>query len=41
MAKLADHVIQIPSSNTARIQELHITIGHVLCEELEQRLFAK
>ena len=40
MGKLADHVFQIPSDNTARIQELHITLGHVLCQELESRIFA-
>jgi len=40
MGEIADHVFQIPSDNTARIQELHITLGHVLCQELESRIFA-
>jgi len=33
--------IIIPSRNTARIQECHITIGHVVCELVEDRLFNK
>src|SRR5258708_4716169 len=33
-----DALIVVPSSVTARIQEMHITIGHVLCKALEQRL---
>jgi D-sedoheptulose 7-phosphate isomerase len=35
----ADHVLHVPSEDTARIQEVHITIGHSLCESLEERLF--
>jgi D-sedoheptulose 7-phosphate isomerase len=38
MTAVCDAVIAIPSSTTARIQEMHITIGHVLCKALEQRL---
>ncbi|NQV52102.1 MAG: D-sedoheptulose 7-phosphate isomerase [Flavobacteriales bacterium] len=40
MASLADVAIRVPSTDTARIQELHITIGHVICEEIEAQLFA-
>jgi len=28
----------VPSSNTQRIQEVHITVGHILCGALEQRI---
>jgi D-sedoheptulose 7-phosphate isomerase len=35
---LADHVLVIPSDSTARIQEAHILIGHILCELIEQEL---
>ena len=31
--------IKIPSGNVARIQECHITIGHILCEIVEKELF--
>jgi D-sedoheptulose 7-phosphate isomerase len=35
----ADHCICVPSRDTARIQESHILIGHVLCEIIECELF--
>jgi len=38
MRTLCDALIVVPTSVTARIQEMHITIGHVLCKALEQRL---
>ena len=38
MASVCDSVIKVPSSVTARIQEMHITIGHMLCVALETRL---
>ena len=31
-----DAGVAVPSTNTARIQELHITIGHVLCEVVDE-----
>uniref|UniRef100_UPI002FE49EC8 D-sedoheptulose 7-phosphate isomerase n=1 Tax=Thiosocius teredinicola TaxID=1973002 RepID=UPI002FE49EC8 len=34
-----DHCLCVPSTDTARIQEGHITIGHILCETTEQGLF--
>lgn len=36
---LVDYCFCVPSSVTARIQECHITLGHVLCELIEERLF--
>ena len=38
LAKLADTSLVVPSSVTARIQEAHITIGHIICELVEQAL---
>ena len=38
MRALCDLCLCIPSKNTARIQEMHITIGHAICELLEERL---
>jgi D-sedoheptulose 7-phosphate isomerase len=35
---LCDALIIVPSAVTARIQEMHILIGHMLCKSLEQRL---
>ena len=34
---LADPLLIVPSDNTARIQEMHIFLGHMLCDVLEQR----
>jgi len=35
---IADLAIVIPSDSTARIQEAHILIGHILCDLIEQEL---
>ena len=37
--ELCQHNIIIPSSNTARIQEAHIIIGHIFCQIIEDKLF--
>ncbi|OOP57550.1 MAG: phosphoheptose isomerase [Candidatus Brocadia carolinensis] len=34
-----DICLKIPSDNTPRIQECHITVGHVLCSLIEKELF--
>jgi D-sedoheptulose 7-phosphate isomerase len=41
LKKLVDLSLVIPSESTARIQECHILIGHVLCEILETELFSR
>ena len=38
MAKLCEVCICVPSSVTARIQEVHLTIGHILCGLVEDAL---
>lgn len=40
MKSLCDINISVPSSNTARIQEAHITLGHIICLLVENELFA-
>lgn len=35
----ADHAFVVPSKNTPRIQEVHIALGHVLCELVDNKLF--
>ncbi len=37
----ADILINVPSTDTPRIQEVHILIGHIICELVEERLFQK
>lgn len=41
LADICDICIKVPSSNTARIQESHILIGHIICEIVENRLFPR
>ena len=38
LASISKNIIYIPSNKTARIQEMHITIGQILCSALEQNL---
>ncbi len=38
IADMADLCIAVPAEQTARIQETHITIGHALCELIEEAL---
>ncbi len=37
----ADYLINVPSTDTPRIQEAHILIGHIICEIIERRIFPK
>lgn len=39
MRDLCDILINIPSSDTPRIQESHILVGHIICELVETALF--
>jgi D-sedoheptulose 7-phosphate isomerase len=39
VAAAADLAIVVPSRSTPRIQEVHITIGHVLCDLVDYLLF--
>lgn len=41
MAGLSDILIDVPSKDTPRIQESHITIGHIICQLTEEQLFQK
>lgn len=41
LAKLTDIALVVDSPITPRIQEVHITIGHVLCEMVDRMLFQK
>ncbi len=39
MKDICDHLINVPSTDTPRIQESHITIGHIICQLVEEELF--
>jgi phosphoheptose isomerase len=36
LAELVDHRIFVPSTSTARVQEMHMVLGHALCAPLEK-----
>jgi D-sedoheptulose 7-phosphate isomerase len=38
MLELCDLCLRAPSKNTARIQETHITIGHIICALIDKAL---
>ncbi len=39
MKEVSDFLINVPSSDTPRIQESHIMIGHIICEFVELNIF--
>ena len=39
LARTAELCVTVPAQETWRIQEVHITIGHILCELIEDELF--
>lgn len=41
MRELSKLIINVPSTDTPRIQEAHITIGHIICELVEEEIFGK
>ena len=38
LAEVADLALTVPSDSTPRIQEAHITVGHIICEIVEKEL---
>ena len=41
MKGLCKYLIKVPSVDTPRIQESHILIGHIICENGEKKIFSK
>jgi D-sedoheptulose 7-phosphate isomerase len=41
MKEACDYLLNVPSTDTPRIQESHILIGHIICQLIEETLFAK
>ncbi|HMJ47444.1 MAG TPA: D-sedoheptulose 7-phosphate isomerase [Ferruginibacter sp.] len=41
MKSLCDHLLNIPSIDTPRIQESHILLGHIICQLVEEEYFNK
>jgi D-sedoheptulose 7-phosphate isomerase len=41
MKDVCDYLLNVPSNDTPRIQESHITVGHIICQLVEEALFKK
>lgn len=39
LAEISDICLKVPAENTARVQESHILIGHIMCQLIETTLF--
>lgn len=39
MKGLSDYLLNVPSTDTPRIQESHITLGHIICQLVEEQYF--
>ncbi len=38
LGSMADEVLAVPEADTARVQEVHLTLLHVMCDEIERAL---
>jgi len=41
LAAMSDYTFIVPSSETPRIQEVHITLAHVICQMVDETLFGQ
>ena len=39
LKSISDHLVNIPSTDTPRIQECHIMVGHIICQLVEEKYF--
>jgi D-sedoheptulose 7-phosphate isomerase len=39
MKEMSDFLLNVPSSDTPRIQESHIMLGHIICQLVEEKYF--
>ncbi len=39
MSNMADHTFIVPTKHTPHIQETHITLGHIICQMVDETLF--
>ena len=40
MRSLSDYLVNVPSTDTPRIQESHILAGHIICQLVEEKIFS-
>ncbi|MDA8125709.1 MAG: D-sedoheptulose 7-phosphate isomerase [Deltaproteobacteria bacterium] len=41
IGRIVDHSLNVASASTPRIQEVHITVGHAICEMVDFKLFQR
>jgi len=41
MKDISKYLLNVPSSDTPRIQESHIMMGHIICELVEEKMFER
>mgnify|MGYP000987259708 CR=1 FL=1 len=41
MPSVCDLMLKVPSTITARVQEVHITVGHIICQAVEEAMFPR
>jgi D-sedoheptulose 7-phosphate isomerase len=41
MKSVSDYLINIPSTDTPRIQECHIMVGHIICQLVEEKMYPR
>lgn len=41
MGELCDHLLEVPSTDTPKIQEGHLVLGHIICGLIERALFTR
>jgi D-sedoheptulose 7-phosphate isomerase len=41
IARMVDYSLNVSSNSTPRVQEVHITVGHVICEMVDFKLFQR
>ena len=39
MNDICDIMIKVPSDDTPRIQEVHILVGHIICQLIEEEMY--
>lgn len=39
LSEISDITLSVPATNTARIQEMHMLLGHLFCKSVERQLF--
>lgn len=40
MKEIADYSLAVPADTSAHIQEMHITVGHLICDLIEKKFYA-